>query len=366
MRLLLAALITGLAVFLVSRSYGTGSAGELKLSEGDFTSPKITAFRTISSNEAELVFSEAVTLSSCSVRPLSDANESPMSTSFVSDGNVIKITMPEGTAVGEDYVLEGVTEDANGNSLNFGVNFKGKNDNPARLIMTEVRNAYGIRSIKGLKVHRSEFVELYVLKSGNLAGLEIYSAADGDAKKYEFPAINVNKGEYVVVHMRTVNKEGPDGEGMISETGDNLSLSTHEDSQNGVRDLWSANTENVFAPSDIVVLRETESHAVQDAILFAKSDLEEWSADATALVADIEAAGVWQGGFEPADAISSDLVTTSAATRSYARQGLSKSVLRKYEAGEPIPNGRDHWLVAKGASPGAKNSSEPYVKRTKN
>lgn len=359
----LTALILGAAVFAVSvRPWTWGHRRLVVLGEG-LAAPELKSFETVSDREILMNFSEDVTLSECAVR--TQGGES-LAASTSCEGGEARISLAEATELGESYVLEGVAEDAAGSSLTFSVGFKGKNANPARLIMTEVRNAYGVRSIRKQKVHRSEFVELYVLKSGNLAGFEIYSAADGDKKKYEFPAIDVEAGEYVVVHMRTVDKEGIDGEGMISETGDNLSLSTHEDSRDGVRDLWSANTESVFAPSDIVVLRETESHKVHDAILFAKSDLEAWSVKAAALGRDVEKSGVWQGGVTPQNAISSDLVTTSAATRSYARQGLSKSALRKYREGEAIPNGREHWLVARGASPGDANSSEPYVKRTKN
>ena len=114
------------------------------------------------------------------------------------------------------------------------------------------------------------------MKGGNLSGLEVISAANGDKTKFILPAVEVNEGDYVTVHMRMIVAEGLDGEGMNNEFGDNLMLSKHEDSCDTARDLWSECTKKPFAASDIVVLRDSNTSEILDAVVFAKSDCAEW------------------------------------------------------------------------------------------
>ena len=198
------------------------SIEEIEVLEGDFSVPQIENFAVTGASTLEIGFSKKTVVQNLAV--VSKTTESEFcDISAEYDEETQKTVVALGTQmeVGEDYLIEGQVEDLHGNSLTFSIGFKGFNENPARVILSEVRNAYGTTSVKdeegvSRSVHRSEYVELYVLKGGNLCGIEICSASDGSEKKYTMPSIDVETGEYITVHMRTVNAEGIDGEGMIS------------------------------------------------------------------------------------------------------------------------------------------------------
>lgn len=339
------------------------SVENLELLSGDFSVPKITKFCATSSNSARIDFSREVELKNTELFLLDEVSTLG-NVECKYEENTVLLEFQNETAIGIDYKIEGMAFDSAGNSLTFSVPFKGFNSNPAKVIITELRNAYGTRTIKETKerVHRSEFVELYVLKEGNLSGLEIISAANGDKTKFILPAIEVKKGDYVTLHMRTIVAEGLDGEGMFNELENNLKLSTHEDSCDTARDLWSECTKKPFAASDIVVLRNSNTSEILDAVVFAKSDCTEWKKGISDFASIVSESGVWQDGASVENAVCCDNVTPTATTRSLSRQNL-KEAIAAYKNGQPIVNGKDCWIVAKTATPGYKNSDIPYVKK---
>lgn len=334
------------------------SVESLELLSGDFSVPKITKFCATSSNSARIDFSREVELKNTELF-LSDEISSMGDVECKYEENSVLLEFQNETAIGIDYKVEGMAFDSAGNSLTFSVPFKGFNSNPAKVIITELRNAYGTKTSNGAKVHRSEFVELYVLKDGNLSGLEIVSAANGDKTKFVLPAVEVKEGDYVTLHMRTIVAEGLDGEGMHNELGENLKISTHEDSCDSARDLWSECTKKPFAASDIVVLRNSNTFEILDAVVFAKSDCTEWKKGISDFAPIVSESGIWQGGASVENAVCCD---NASATRSLSRQNL-KEAIAAYKKGQPIVNGKEYWIVAKTATPGYKNSGIPYIKK---
>lgn len=335
------------------------SVESLELLSGDFSVPNITKFCAMSSNSARLDFSREVELKNTELF-LSDEISSLGNVECKYEEKSVLLEFQNETAIGIDYKVEGMAFDSAGNSLTFSVPFKGFNNNPAKVIITELRNSYGTKTIKETKekVHRSEFVELYVLKGGNLSGLEVISAANGDKTKFVLPAVEVKEGDYVTLHMRTIVAEGLDGEGMHNELGDNLKISTHEDSCDNARDLWSECTKKPFAASDIVVLRNSNNSEILDAVVFAKSDCTEWKKGISDFASIVSESGIWQGGACLENAICCDNISP---TRSLSRQNLKEAVA-SYKKGQVIANGKDCWIVAKTATPGYGNSNIPYVK----
>ena len=335
------------------------SVESLELLSGDFSVPNITKFCATSSNSARLDFSREVELKNTELF-LSDEISSLGNVECKYEEKSVLLEFQNETAIGIDYKVEGMAFDSAGNSLTFSVPFKGFNNNPAKVIITELRNSYGTKTIKKTKekVHRSEFVELYVLKGGNLSGLEVISAANGDKTKFTLPAVEVNEGDYVTMHMRMIIAEGLDGEGMNNEFGDNLKLSKHEDSCDTARDLWSECTKKPFAASDIVVLRDSNTSEILDAVVFAKSDCAEWKKGISDFASIVSESGIWQGGACLENAICCDNISP---TRSLSRQNLKEAVA-SYKKGQVIANGKDCWIVAKTATPGYGNSNIPYMK----
>lgn len=334
------------------------SVESLELLSGDFSVPKITKFCATSSNSARIDFSREVELKNTELF-LTDEISSMGNVECKYEENSVLLEFQNETAIGIDYKVEGMAFDSSGNSLTFSVPFKGFNSNSAKVIITELRNAYGTKTSNGEKVHRSEFVELYVLKGGNLSGLEIVSAANGDKTKFVLPAVEVKEGDYVTMHMRMIIAEGLDGEGMYNELGEDLKISTHEDSCDTARDLWSECTKKPFAASDIVVLRNSNTSEILDAVVFAKSDCTEWKKGISDFASIVSESGIWQGGACLENAVCCDNISP---TRSLSRQNL-KEAISSYKKGQAIRNGKECWIVAKTATPGYKNLDIPYIKK---
>ncbi|MCQ2240694.1 hypothetical protein [Treponema sp.] len=353
------------------------SLDEIDVLEGDFSVPHVENFSVNGSRFLQMDFTKKISVENASAYDSEEETSfCDVHTTYSEDGKSAYLEMDRETVVGKKYVVEGIIVDEHGNSLTFSIPFRGYNENPAKIILSEVRNAYGTASVKddsgtSQKVHRSEYVELYVLEEGNLSGIEVCSAGDGEEKKYFMPPINVKRGEYITVHMRTVDSEGFDGEGMISELEDNLNLSTHEDSCSSARDLWSDNTKACFADSDIIYLRNCYDGTILDALVYAKSSLSFWKDSYAEVVAAVDSSGVWGTEAFPENGVCSDFITTSAATRSFSRQNI-EDCIAAYEKGEPVKNGKEVWMITansgsgkkmiQGITPGFKNSSNEYRK----
>ncbi|MBO4404757.1 MAG: hypothetical protein J5780_05435 [Treponema sp.] len=345
---------------------------------GDYSVPKIQEYRVLSPDSLSLSFSSPVSLADVEV--CDDGEKFSSAVTFSSDGKDAIINFNFNTETGKEYLLEGTVSDERGNSLTFSLPFKGYNSQPAKLLISEVRNAYGTTTSHKVTTHKTEFAEFYVLEGGNLSSLSVMSAADGKEKSYDFPLVEVQKGEYITVHMRrpSQNEKYPyDTEGLEDETGTDLTLSTHTDSCETGRDLWSLNEKSVFADSDIIFLYDNQEQKIVDSLLFAKSGVEFWPASFSEWLSLIEAENLWQNeeglsGVKPDDAVCSDDITSAAAGRSFSRQNIAE-LSELYESGQitlPFENSKNVWLITAdsgsgskkiyGVTPGLPNSDAAY------
>ncbi len=353
------------------------SGGNLEILEGDFSLPKLESFSVLSDRQILLLFSKEVSLQSAAMQSEDGEQLLLQENAENEQTNSLLVEFAEATEIGKKYIFDVSAFDKNGNSVSLSINFSGFNSNPAKLIFSEIRNAYGTAKVDGNSVHKSEFAEFYVLKSGNLSGFEIYSAVDGDEKKYEFPAVEVKAGDYITVHMRKINADGIDGEGMISELEEDLSLSTHIDSCSSARDLWSSNEKSVFGNTDIIVLRDSASKEIFDSFLCAPSTENSWPTDEIKnLAEEVLTSGTWKnstGDFSAGieTAVCSDNITSSACTRSYSRQNLAEVISFYSENPDSkITSCASDYLITAdkgsgskkiyGVTPGYENSSNAY------
>ena len=89
------------------------------------------------------------------------------------------------------------------------------------------------------------------------------------------------------------------------------------------------------------------------------------------MVNAVEASGVWGSEVFPENGVSSDFITSTAATRSFSRQNVEECTAA-FEKGMPLKNGKDVWMITAnsgagknqviGITPGFKNSSNEYKK----
>lgn len=355
--------------------------------EADISVPKFEKIHTISEDEILLYFSKKINALDLKVFYLSEngnVNLEIESNFFEEESNCLSIKLKNSTEIGKEYIIETYVVDDSGNSLKLKCPFYGYNYLIPNLIISELRNSYGTSTSNGITTHKSEFVELYALSHGNLSGLELISVTDGKEKSFRLPSINVKKGDYITVHMRTIVSDTIDGEGMINELGDDLTLSTHTDSNDLARDLWSENTKACFADSDIILLRNINNEEISDCLVYAKSNLLSWNETLQKTAMEIENLGLWkdssgENSCSINSAVSSDNISSSACTRSFSRQNISEiedaydlwlKDMSKLDS-KFIPfNSKNVWMITAdkgsgkskiiGVTPGSKNSSNEY------
>ncbi len=308
--------------------------------------PTLEDIRVVSSREIDCIFSNPVEVSILYIQSIDDESYKEDCLYSCDEEGKLTITLPKATEIGKEYKICGVVENSEKSSLTFSFDFMGQNDHRAALVLSEIRDGYSS------KKPECEFIELYVLSDGNTAGYEIYSAYDGEAKSYQFPPMEVKKGEYITVHLRDM------GEDCVDEIGDNVKLNKNiSDTCSTSRDLFAKDSEaHLGADNDVILLQNFESKEVYDAICYAKmSKLEgfDWKKIALKEAASraVEA-GVWTGD-SIEDAVNADGLTV---THSLARQNL-KSLK---DASFPYPNGKEYWILTenrKAITPGKANSS---------
>ncbi|MBR1721142.1 MAG: hypothetical protein IJ727_01445 [Treponema sp.] len=309
----------------------------------------------------------------------SDVFAQAQTITYSEDGKSAEIEISAEMDNGKTYVFSGTVYDTAGNSLEFSQKVI-SNSEPARLVFNEVRYVYESSSQK------TEYVEFFVIKGGNTAGLEYVSASNGEELKYEFPSINVKAGDYITLHGRTyistTKKNSETGvkedviyniEGWADEIGDDLSLSKAVDSCDTARDLWIEGDKKICTGTDILIIRNSLSSAVVDVLLVAAKEDGEWSKKLLSFINETGISKIWESPENQATA----LLTKGATTinRSISRQNTNE-LFEKYKdeeiLPEIIPTSAADWLVTdktgsgkslvSGATPGYENSSNPYVK----
>jgi hypothetical protein len=163
---------------------------------------------------------------------------------------------------GEAYALAGEAQDRRGNRSRFLLRFRGWNANPALLRLSEVETQ---KNSSTLRPHR-DFVELEVLKAGNLGGIELSWASSLRVAAYSFPAAEVGAGEFIVLHLAP---EG--GAGELDERGSELGLSGGVDASASGRDFWSA-AGPLPDENGLVILRDAPGGEPRDALFYADSE----------------------------------------------------------------------------------------------
>ncbi|AEE16029.1 hypothetical protein [Treponema brennaborense] len=324
--------------------------------EGDMIAPELIAVSQLNETQLRLSFSEDVGVSAANVYAdgvlfcTGTAAGSGTEAAALSAEPVI--TLDAAPAVGVQYVLTGTAADKKGNSLLFTIPFSGYNGRVPALVLSEIRSEYSSG--------KSEFIELYVLSPGNLAGVTVYSANDDKYGAYEFPAADVAAGEYVTLHYRL---SADDAEACVDETGADLNASASKESCGDSRDFWIRDSVARIGKSDVVLLRDRAGGKLLDALPYSESSKTAWKTDALRAAAQEAAdAGVWPaGGDDFSESFCSDGVT---ATRTLSRRNVAVlDAAAESGTGFP-PSDKTSWIVTAtgGATPGMPNSEKEYSK----
>lgn len=340
------------------------------LLSGDLVSPKINSWSVAGSNSLELRFSEKVKMNEVAICVAGnaarenifdrdgmdfgdgddlrdgvgflDADKIYPEVQFYDDGKTVVVKSQEALAVGKKYELYAEIEDVAGNTLNFAVPFLGYNSRVPKIAIFAVHPKYSSSKRNGETVYKNEFVELYVATAGNLAGVKIVSAVDGEAKSFTLPPLEVKAGTFVTVHMRRR------GDGCVSETPENLRLCRQEYASDTSLDLWSQNAAACLGDSaDIITLVNTADGVIIDAVAYAPGGSDEWATDKLLAAAEnAVAAGVWDSAF-PKNAVCSDDLTASKM--------IVRTDGKKLSKGAAGTGGSKNWAVAQVVSGSGKN-----------
>lgn len=366
-------LITGITVISVLPLSCKITEAGIEIIGGDYTAPVLQNVIVLSERSLELDFSEAVKIKQAVVSPvlsgISDSDEVSHSESltqsikaavgrygsiFVTpvmseDETSIVFEFEEDTLVGKKYEIYGVVEDSIGNTLTFAIPFVGYNSNIPQIIMTEIHTgmASQLKSEKELNVRRLEYVEFLALTEGNLAGLEFCSGYAGESKKYVFPAIDIKKGEIFVLHLRNW------GEGCVSEEEQDLELAYSTYTGN-YRDLWTTQTTKCIGDTtDILVVRNTVSGRIVDAVMYRAADVDSWS---DKLKIDYSVSTGIEDIYDSVEVEDGTKTIGLSATKFLYRVNASEiydAVLNDYPVNYPVQSDAWAWEVTSEATPGS-------------
>lgn len=335
----------------------------IQILSGDYESPKLLSVFSESDSVVSAVFSEEVSVVGMSMSEFTVTegedydglaaslyaasgfeNSLPLSVEMRDDGKKIVCNLGEPTQIGKKYILYGEIEDKNGNTLTFTSPITGFNDDMATIVLSEIQDGQYASS----KIKRYEFIELYVLEPGNLSGLVLSSAYDGQEYDYTLPAIEVSAKDIITVHLRNNGEDG-----CISEYDDDLTVSTADGSSDDARDLWADCIKaRLGASQDVITIKNGNTGEVQDAFLYAKPEKTEWASSCQIAAKSAYESGIWSAG----NAITDAFIFTGSSYIIATRTDLSELDLLA-ESGtlpEVIPASAESWLRITGsaATPG--------------
>jgi hypothetical protein len=304
------------------------------------SAPVFLGSNTVSATEICFQFSLPVTLLSARFSP-------DMEVESVVEGMDVVITVGEGAEAGGQVAADILVEDEYKNTLHVLTSFRTRNDRIPSFVITEIRTE--------TSKPKGEFVELKMSSDGNLGALRMFAATNGiDAPTFEFEPVEVKKGEYVVIHLRTY--EG----GSVNEDGTDVAAASATDAQATARDFWLPDAAERLRKTDAIFFLD-QDNIVLDAVLFSADGSwgsKTYSGDMVKAARLLGERGAWTatsgevpvGGVPaPEDAFSS---ANTTATRTICRR----------EAAADTNTAADWYItVSSGATPGKANNTGVYA-----
>jgi hypothetical protein len=324
-----------LAIILISACACSAETAVQQVLGASAKAPEFLECRAVSATEIAFRFSLPVTVSSLQFEP-------ELAVDSVDGGLLVTVTLKEPLSGGERFVADILVADEGGNTLNVLAPFRSRNDQMPSLVISEIRTEYS--------KPRVEFVEIKTLSAGNLGGIRLFLAETGAGEAFfEFPPAQTAAGEYVVVHLRTLDPNS------VNETTGNLEATPYTKENEAwpdARDFWIPDAKKHLAKKAGMAYLLDQDDRVLDALLWSESADPWWADEKLAAGAEFLASQeAWVGAGDipgPADAVSSAYTT---ATRSICRDEAA-----------PDTNSATDWYItaASGSTPGKKNSTKKY------
>jgi hypothetical protein len=302
------------------------------ISEKVPSAPVFLYCRTVAENEIVFGFSQAVSLISLDLKP-------DLKFEKIKEGSEVKIKLTEKLDPGLPVKADLLAKDGYGNTVREQLNFRTRNDRVPKMQINELRTEYS--------KPKAEFIEFKMLSDGNLGALRVFVAGNNkNPLLYEFAPVEVNKYEYVVLHLRTLDESCQD------EDGENLNKSGGTDSSPTGRDFWISGSTKLLHKTDAVYVLDQDNRVLDAVMISEKSDPlwdKEYFTEAAKFLYDQDAWKSPAGKFcSPADAVISFATT------------LTRSICRD-ENVENTHTAADWYItVNSGVTPGKENNTKRY------
>jgi hypothetical protein len=327
-----------LNLMLVFTALSCSTEGALQQVLGKSAEPPVFLdCKPVSSTEMVFKFSQAVNVKSLYFEP-------PLEVKSIGDGEDVSVIFTKQLEEGKKVTADIIVEDSGLNTLNVIVPFRTRNDRMPKLIINELRTENS--------KPKAEFVEFLSKEAGNLGAMRLFIAGHSvSTPVYEFPPTEVKAGEYIVLHLRTVE------EGCVDETGKDLALSGGTDANNNARDFWIPGNTKLLHKTDALWLLDQDEKII-DAILLSESSENKWANNKVAEAADfLGRKKAWlptkgeakEWSPSPSDAV---LTEGTTGTRTICRD---EALTQKPCAG--------NWYITdtSSATPGKPNSTKKYT-----
>ncbi|MCL2444084.1 MAG: hypothetical protein FWD13_11575 [Treponema sp.] len=190
----------------------------------------------------------------------------------------------------------------------------------------------------------AEYIEFKILSAGNLEGLQVVVVSNRAIPfVYEFLSVTVDEGEYVTLHLRTLE------ESCVNEYGEDLTVSGGTHSSPKGRDIWVPGDTKYLGRTGAVYIMD-QNDKILDAVLFAEDPIPTRSlAPFNAALEFLYTHGAWTAadGTKPSH---DDAVKTSSLGTAYTRS------ISRDETVSDTNTAADWYITANyGKSPGVKN-----------
>lgn len=262
------------------------------------------------------------------------------------DSTMLLVSIADTLQAGKQYSITGTVEDKYGNSILFVLPFWGYNPAVPKLLISELLT-------QGSSTH-PDAIELYALSAGNLAGCTLYIGSPAQySYHYIFPACTINKGEYIVLHLK------PQGLPEEIDELQSITASGGLDASPTGRDFWSKQNPGALPGSNgAVTVFSNPLGSCIDAVIYsdrtsASDTTYKGFGTATLLaqVTDIVTIGAW--------VMPSGLMPEAAASSAYT---TSTRTLCRWQSQQDTDTAQDwHVVPTKGSTIGAPNTDESYV-----
>ncbi|MFW5802233.1 MAG: hypothetical protein ACOCVC_09385 [Spirochaeta sp.] len=334
-------LIAGTTFILISNGCGAAGEARLFLSEG-LRPPIITSIQISGPETVEITCDTPIRSAGLRIEPQIEISDSRIS------GSTALFTLDRPTQIGMQYALFAVLEGENGHTAQVMRWGFGYNPRPVDMIMNEV-------IVRG-SGNNPDAIEILIREGGNLGGSVWYLGTDQqhDAA-YLFPPIEVNTGDYLILHVRPEHLTEE-----IDETGDELDLSGGKLSHPLARDLWLPEEAGLPSNNGVLTLYRSPHGELLDAILYSNRTHESdqtYGGFGTAKMQNwvnqaVEAGG-WNNDSEDGIPLPEECVSPEGSTG-------TRSLNRGYPPAVTRTRHDWHIVPTRGATIGEANSNEVH------